>query len=148
MVEGGCNCGAVTYESDIEVSDVYICHCSICRNSTGSGGVAVSIVQTNSFRWVTGFECISYWSKPGQEWHTNFCKVCGSALPGVNDEDNMYIPVGTIKNGDDNLKVVHHLYVNSKSTWEEIGDSGEQHPEAYGSWNARQSIVMIHGNLS
>lgn len=136
MVKGECNCGAVLYEADSEVSDVYICHCSICRKFTGSGGIAVSIVPFKKFSWLAGQEYISYWSKPGHDWHTNFCKVCGSALPGANDEENVYIPVGTIKEGDEDLKIAHHLYVNSKPGWEEIGDSGKQHPEGYGSQNA------------
>lgn len=131
MLMGECNCGAVSYEADSKVSDVFICHCSICRKSTGSGGIAVVIVASEKFKWAAGQEQVCYWSKPGHDWHTCFCKVCGSTLPGPNDERNMYIPVGTITKGGENLKVAHHLYVNSKASWEEIGDSGKQHTKGY-----------------
>ena len=136
MLKGECNCGAVSYQAEGSVSDVFICHCSICRRSTGSGGIAVSIVASEKFEWLAGQEQIRYWSKAGHDWHTYFCKVCGSTLPGANDERNVYIPVGTIVKGGENLKVAHHLYVNSKASWEEIGDSGKQHPEGYGSQSA------------
>jgi hypothetical protein len=48
----------------------------------------------------------------------------------------MYIPVGTLTSGHENLTVAHNLYVSSKASWQVIGDAGIQHPEAYGSKNA------------
>jgi hypothetical protein len=131
MVQGECNCGAVAYQINEKLSSVYICHCSICRRSTGSGGIAVAIVKKEKFSWLKGAEFVKYWSKPGQEWHTNFCSVCGSSLPGENDPENMYIPVGTLTSGHENLVVAHHYWVSSKASWEEIGDSGKQHPEGF-----------------
>ena len=131
LVKGKCNCGSIAFEIDAHISDVFICHCSICRNSTGSGGIAVVVVDNGKFDWVKGRDRISSWSKPGNDWHTCFCSVCGSILPGENDAHRMYIPVGTLISGHENLKVAHHIYVNSKASWEEIGDSGKQHPEGY-----------------
>lgn len=119
MAKGQCNCGVVNYETTVELRDVYVCHCSICRSSTGSGGIAVSIVQNEYFNWVTGLEYIRYWSKPGHDWHTYFCSICGSALPGENDPQRMYIPVGTLKSGAANLKIKQHLFTDSKASWEE-----------------------------
>ena len=139
MIEGECNCTAVAYQADTDISDVFICHCSICRKSTGSGGIAVSIVRQDKFTWLRGQDKITYWSKPGNDWHAYFCSVCGSALPGENDEANMYIPVGTITTGHQNLKVAHHLFVDSKASWETICDSGMQHPEGFGSGQASKA---------
>lgn len=133
MLTGKCNCGAVEFKAEANVSDVFLCHCSICRSSTGSGGIAVVLVPTKDFNWLKGEDLITYWAKPGHDWHTNFCKQCGSSLPGKNDESQIYIPVGTLTSGHKNLKVAHHLYVGSKASWEVIGDSGIQHPEGYGS---------------
>jgi len=128
---GECNCGAVAYEAETDLSDIFICHCSICRRSTGGGRIAVTIVENDDFVWSRGSEEISYWSKPDHDWHTSFCKICGSSLPGINDETRMYIPIDTLTSGHENLKVVHHIYVNSKASWEEISDSGKQHPDGY-----------------
>ena len=131
MVAGMCNCGAVAFEIASDISEVFICHCSICRRATGSGGIAVVIVNNDSFQWIRGSELISTWLKPGHDWQTSFCQNCGSPLPGANDDSRMYIPSGLITTGGENLKVAHHIWVNSKAVWEEIGDSGKQHSEAF-----------------
>ena len=132
MADGQCNCGAVAYHVDAALSDVFVCHCSICRSSTGAGGIAVVVVGNEAFDWTRGFELVKYWPKPGHDWHTNFCSICGSTLPGANDDERMYIPVGTLISGHDNLRVAHHIFVNSKAPWEEIADQGKQHPEEFG----------------
>ena len=130
---GDCNCGEVSYRVEEEISDVFVCHCSICCKSTGSGGIAVALVKAENFEWLSGQDNIVKWSKPDHDWHTFFCKVCGSTLAGPNDDTQMYIPVGTLTSGHDNLTVVHHFYTNYKGSWEEIGDNGKQHPEGFGS---------------
>jgi len=130
MARGECNCGGVTFEISKDLSDVYVCHCSICRRSTGSNGIAVVVVANELFRWTRGEELITTWKKPDADWQTWFCRVCGSPLPGVNDESRMFIPAGMISEGGDNLRVGHHLWVGSKAVWDEIGDSGQQHDES------------------
>lgn len=133
MLSGKCNCGAVEFSADTEVADVFVCHCSICRSSTGGGGIAVALVSTSDFNWLQGQSSVTYWTKPGHDWHTSFCRICGSPLPGENDKSNTYIPVGTLTSGHEQLKVAHHLYVNSKAAWEIIGGSAIQHPDGFGS---------------
>ena len=120
MARGECNCGAVSYEVTADIKDVYVCHCSICRSATGSGGIAVVVVDNDDFRWLAGQDFITYWKKPAHDWHSNFCRICGSNLPGKNDENHMYVPVGTLKTGDDKLRVKQHLFVDSKAKWEEV----------------------------
>ena len=129
MVKGQCNCGAVIFEIDGDVSDIYICHCSICRKYTGSNGVAVVVVGNEKFRWLKGKEQISTWIKPIGDWQSTFCRVCGSSLPVKNDESSMAVPAGAIIEGGENLNVAHHIWVGSKANWDEICDSGERHLE-------------------
>ncbi|RCW19744.1 hypothetical protein DET53_1167 [Vibrio parahaemolyticus] len=133
MTKGECNCGAVTFDIKSQVSDVFICHCSICRKSTGSGGIAVVIVPRADFQWLSGENQIQKWNKPGHDWETSFCKCCGSPLPGIDSEHHMYVPASLITEGAENLEVVHHIWVNSKAGWEVIADAGKQHKGAFGS---------------
>ncbi len=35
-IDGGCHCGFVTYEAEIDPDDVGICHCSDCQALTGT----------------------------------------------------------------------------------------------------------------
>ena len=132
MMKGECNCGKVAFEVPSKTMDVYVCHCSICRRSTGSNGIAVVVISNNNFSWVRGEELIKTWNKTGHDWQTSFCQNCGSTLPGVNDDSRMYVPAGLITEGDENLKIAHHIWVDSKATWDEIGDNGEQHNQAFG----------------
>ncbi len=132
MISGECNCGAVAFEIRTDPYGIFVCHCSICRKATGSNGIAVVIANNNDFRWVRGEQQISSWKKPRSDWETWFCSVCGSPLPGVNDDQRMFIPAGLLAdNGRQALKVIHHIWVDSKAGWDEIGDSGKQHYGAF-----------------
>ncbi len=131
MARGECNCGAVAFEIDAELSGVFVCHCSICRRFTGSNGIAVVVIDRNVFRWTRGEEQIATWKKPDADWQAWFCRTCGSALPGANDELRMFVPAGLISDGGGALRVLHHIWVGSKADWDEIGDRGKQHPGAF-----------------
>lgn len=131
MLSGGCNCGAVQFEIRVAVSDVYVCHCSICRRFSGSNGLAVVVVPNEQFRWTQGSDRVACWDKPGHDWQANFCSTCGSALPGANDPERMFVPAGAIVEGGDALRVVHHIWVDSRAPWDVIGDAGIQHRCAF-----------------
>ncbi len=137
MISGQCNCGAVAFtvtdasQTNTQPGGIFICHCSLCRRSTGSNGIAVIVVDNHNFRWVRGEEHICTWRKPVGDWQIWFCRVCGSPLPGVNDPARMFVPAGLISSGADELRVAHHIWVDSKAPWDRIGDDGHQHPAAY-----------------
>lgn len=131
MPRGECNCGAVAFEIDAAPTDVFVCHCSICRKFTGANGIAVVLVSNTAFRWLRGEDHIATWKKPDADWHAWFCRVCGSPLPGVNDSSQIFVPAGLISQGGENLRVAHHIWVGSKAPWDEIGDAGKQHREGY-----------------
>ena len=131
MTRGECNCGSVAFEVSADLWGVIVCHCSICRRFTGSNGIAVALADNDAFRWTRGEEHIATWKKPDADWQSWFCRECGSPLPGENDESRMYVPVGLISQSDPDLRVIHHVWVDSKADWDEIGDSGKQHPEAF-----------------
>jgi len=52
---------------------------------------------------------------PGTDWQTWFCSVCGSRVPGENDSTKMFAPAGSLTQGGDALKVIHHIWVGSKA---------------------------------
>jgi hypothetical protein len=131
MAEGGCNCGAVTFEADTEIDYLYACHCSLCRKWSGAQGVVVAVVPNAAFRWVKGGDLVRSWSHPDRDWHSAFCPKCGSALPGRNDETTLFIPAGTLTQGAEKARIADHIWVGSKASWDEIGGEGRQHDEAY-----------------
>jgi len=131
MATGSCNCERIAWSIDFDPADVYVCHCSICRRATGSNGIAVVLVANESLRWLRGKELITTWKKPNADWQTWFCRQCGSPVPGSNDDTRMFVPAGAITDGGNHLKVAHHIFVDSKAVWDEIGDAGKQHAGAF-----------------
>jgi hypothetical protein len=104
---------------------------SICRRATGSNGIAVVVIENSDFRWIRGEDQVTSWEKPDADWQISFCRICGSPVPGINDESRMFVPAGLITDGGDFLTVKHHIWVDSKAVWDEIGDSGRQHRKAF-----------------
>ncbi len=78
MVTGGCLCGAVRYEIDVDVlEDVSYCHCTVCRRSTGSAFVIAARAPSDKLRW-TGAAPKRYRSSTSA-WR-GFCGDCGSPI--------------------------------------------------------------------
>ena len=127
---GQCSCGAVRFVVKAKPAGIYVCHCSICRRSTGTHGIAVLVIPNEAFEWTSGTDTVLKWVKPNSHWETWFCKECGSRVPGNNDPTRMFVPVGLLDSTED-LEVIHHIWVGSKANWDEIGDHGKQHMEGY-----------------
>jgi hypothetical protein len=43
----------------------------------------------------------------------------------------MFVPAGLMTEGGERLTVKHHIWIDSKAIWDEIGDLGRQHREAF-----------------
>lgn len=74
-ISGGCHCGAVRFEAEIEAPPVhaYDCNCSVCRMT----GYVHVIVPHERFELLTGREALaSYRFGTGTAEHL-FCKSCG-----------------------------------------------------------------------
>ena len=131
MITGKCNCGEVAFSINYEPKNVIMCHCSICRRFTGTSGIAVVVVDKSQFTWTKGHSNVTVWDKPDHDWQANFCKTCGSSVPGENDESRMFIPAGMLNSEIEGLTVTHHIWTESKACWDEIADSGKQHPREF-----------------
>lgn len=110
---------------------LYACHCSICRKWSGAQGVVVALVPKSKFRWAQGQDALANWSKPNADWASSFCTVCGSAMPGPNDTETLFIPAGSLTEGAEGLEISDHIFVGSKADWDQICDTGRQHVSAY-----------------
>lgn len=89
---GGCQCGRVRYEAEIENDEAYLCHCRMCQRATGGVAAAfVNVLQAN-VRW-----------NGAPDWYTSspiaeraFCSACGTPIgfryPG---SDKMDLTIGS-----------------------------------------------------
>src|SRR5262245_41442849 len=70
---GGCHCGRVRFEVEVDEHRAYDCNCSICAKK----GFVHLIVPRDRFRLLAGADALStYMFNTGIAKHT-FCSVCG-----------------------------------------------------------------------
>ncbi|MGD8860090.1 MAG: GFA family protein [Myxococcales bacterium] len=70
---GGCHCGAVRFEVELDLDHVRACDCSVCRKR----GALVHRVERTALRLLTPIEKMTVY-----RWHTGtaadyFCPACG-----------------------------------------------------------------------
>ena len=83
MLAGGCRCGAVRYQADVEDATRHgLCHCVDCRRSSGAPAVAWLAVPKDSFTVTVG-EAARWDGNGGAERY--FCGACGTGLYYFND---------------------------------------------------------------
>ncbi len=131
MLSGNCLCGAVSFRLRGETSDIYQCHCSKCRKAMGSASGSICLSSGENFDWVSGEDQIRTFEAPSG-YYNAFCSTCGSPLPHSNPEKTTYwVPAGLLNDKDPGIKVFAHVFVDSKASWDEIGDSGIQYSENF-----------------
>ena len=126
--EGGCLCGAIRFEIGGRISDVGQCHCSVCRKASGTGCTAVAVTASRSFRWLSGEDRATRFARPSG-WSTSFCGVCGSPLPVLHENGKVYMVPAGLLDGSLELAVGQHIFVDSKASWDVIGDDAPRYAE-------------------
>ena len=76
MLTGGCHCGALRYEAEGEPFERALCHCELCRRTTGAPAVAWFTIRESDLR-LTG-EPVRYASSDHAE--RGFCGRCGAQI--------------------------------------------------------------------
>jgi len=126
-ITGQCFCGAVKYEIKGGLYDARSCHCSRCRKAFSSQASAYALVKSTEFSWLSGEDLLtSYVGKHGAGMQ--FCSVCGSTLCGLYDGDVHGVTLGCL-NGDPDVKLDMHIFVDSRARWETIAEGIPQYPE-------------------
>ena len=70
---GGCQCGAVRYELDAEISEVMSCNCSRCQKL----GWLLTFVQPEQFRLLQGEDATTDFLFNKHVINHRFCTTCG-----------------------------------------------------------------------
>lgn len=100
-IDGGCHCGYLTYEADINPAEVGICHCTDCQTLTGSAFTTYVFAGKGSFRLLTGKPKLYVkTAQSGSRRAQAFCPECGTriyASAAVPDPERYNLRVGTIR---------------------------------------------------
>ena len=80
-IDGGCHCGRITYEAEIDPDNVGICHCTDCQAFSGTAFRTVGAVPEADFRLLSGEPKIYIKvADSGAKRAQAFCAECGSPI--------------------------------------------------------------------
>lgn len=115
MLTGQCFCGAVRYESSERISNQTLCHCTICRRTTGAPAVAWFSVARADFRFTAG-EPVSHQSS--SHGTRTFCPHCGTQLTFADDAIPDEIDVTTFSLDQPEMALPEaHIFVADAMEW-------------------------------
>ena len=124
-VDGGCLCGHVAYEAEVDSKRVAICHCTDCQiHSASAYGVVVPIVG-DRFTLLSGsLKVYVKTAESGTRRALSFCPECGTRIHAktVGKGSPLFgLRVGTVRQRDQ-LKPAVQIWCRSMQSW--IGDLG------------------------
>ena len=101
-IDGGCHCGAITYEAEVDPSRTSICHCTDCQQLTGTAFRVTVPAPEDKYRITKGTPkvYVKTTADSGVRRAQAFCADCGSPLyaTSVGDGPKVYgIRVGTAR---------------------------------------------------
>ena len=107
---GGCQCGALRYESAGEPIALYVCHCLECRKQSASAfGMSLQVPRAG-FRVTHGHA--KFWARPadsGRRVKCAFCSHCGSRVwhEGEEPADTLTLKAGSLDQPVDFSTAIH-----------------------------------------
>jgi hypothetical protein len=127
-LRGRCYCGAVQLELDDALVSAFYCHCSRCRQQTGSAFAALGCIEVEKFAIGSG-EGVLLRSKGSADGHSAVCSQCHARVYAiVRQQRFVHIPLGILTDAP-SLRPSFHIFVGSKAPWYDILDNLPQHQE-------------------
>lgn len=71
--QGGCHCGKVRFEADLNLSEALSCNCSICLKR----GSLLEFQEADKFKLLSGEDSLTDYLFNKKVIHHMFCKTCG-----------------------------------------------------------------------
>jgi hypothetical protein len=123
-VDGGCHCGNITYEAEIDEGKVAICHCEDCQCMSGAPYNAVTMTTESNFILKSGtLKKYVKTAESGNKRAQMFCPECGTRIyatsvdaPPDGQEKIFGVRLGTI-NQRAELKPVRQVWHRSAQPW-------------------------------
>ena len=99
-VDGGCHCGFIRYEAEVDPEKTMICHCSDCQTLSGTAFRTVVPVPKAHFRLLKGQPKIYVkTAESGSKRAQAFCPECGTPIyaSAVSDPPAFNLRIGSIR---------------------------------------------------
>ncbi len=97
-ITGGCHCGAISYEAEIDPNSVAVCHCADCQVLSGSAFRVAVPAKREEFKLLSGEPQIYVKTgESGRKRVQSFCSTCGTPIysSDVTDPQMFSIRLGT-----------------------------------------------------
>ena len=115
VLTGGCHCGAIRYAAEGSVFDETVCHCSVCRRTSGAPLIAWFTVAPAGFRFTQGTP-IDYWSTA--HGMRRFCPACGTQLTFQSTDHPNELDVTTASLDDpEQVPPLDHTWAPDAVSW-------------------------------
>jgi hypothetical protein len=100
-IDGGCHCGHIKFEAEIDPADVGVCHCTDCQSLSGTAFTTYVFAPSAGFKLLSGTPKIYYKTgSSGAKRAQAFCPECGSriyASAAVDKPERYNLRLGTIR---------------------------------------------------
>lgn len=117
LMTGGCQCGRVRYQVEIDELDAYLCHCRMCQRATGGVAAALKVVPRAAVTWAMR-EPDRFRSSPIA--HRGFCAGCGTPLTfefATGGQTHMDLTVGSFDDPGAFRPVAHYGAESLHAAW-------------------------------
>jgi hypothetical protein len=123
MHKGSCLCGKIRYEYHGEITELAMCHCSLCRKAQGVAFATNAPVDARKFFITHGAEFLKEYRSSLNKARV-FCSHCGSPIYSALDEtpDVKRLRLGTLETLE-RVPVAYHIHYAAKAAWFEATDS-------------------------
>ncbi len=120
-ITGGCQCGAVRYESTEPPQSVGICHCRKCQKAYGAVSGLFAMFRRDTFRFTRGEPKLYQSSAWG---YRGFCETCGTPLVLLYELDDPEpgVLIGSLDHPEEWPPNGHHMGIESQIPWDTIHD--------------------------
>jgi hypothetical protein len=126
-MKGRCFCGGIRYEVGGATFHETVCHCSICRRTTGAALVAWFTVPRSDFRLVEGTPTRFRSTEKGMR---TFCPGCGTQLTFEHEDFPDEIDVTTCSLEEpERVPPKDHTRTSSKLSWVRLADGLPEYRE-------------------
>lgn len=125
--DGGCFCGAIRYRALGVPEEPTLCHCSICRRTSGAPLVAWATFPTKQIEWLKGEPRRFRSSIKGER---SFCSECGTALTFafVKSPERTDVTLASLDHPE-YITPLDHIYTSSRIPWVRLADGLPSFPD-------------------
>ena len=106
---GGCACGRIRFEAEVDSNDAYLCHCRMCQRASGNVSLAMVGIVLAKVSWATEPD----WYDSSVIAQRPFCATCGTSL-GFAYKDSADMDL-TVASFDDPSRFVPRYHFGAES---------------------------------